>query len=139
MKILGIVLVVLAIAIAVVPSFTNCDSQGKAITTSTGTTVPMKCLWTARASIALAIPTLAVGAMMVTSRRRESKMYLSIAGLVLGIFVVAVPTSLIGVCANPMMLCHSVEAPSLQAFGSIAAIGSIAGIVLAQRSKDKEL
>ena len=57
-------IVVLAIGIGVLPQFTDCLSQGRMLTLEIGRQIPMKCHWTAQAEIALAVPLLAVGAMM---------------------------------------------------------------------------
>jgi len=51
-----IALVALALGTAIVPQFTDCASQGKAITLANGKTVEMKCHWTARAEIAVGRP-----------------------------------------------------------------------------------
>jgi hypothetical protein len=60
-KFLGIALVVVAIAIAVVPHFTDCLSQGHLVTLANGATQPMKCYWPAQAEIAVGIPFAGVG------------------------------------------------------------------------------
>ena len=64
MKVLGTILVVLALVIGIEPQFTECQSQGKSLALANGKTVPMKCHWTARAEWVPAIPLVAVGAMM---------------------------------------------------------------------------
>jgi len=137
-KILGIVILVLAVAVAVLPQFTNCQYEGKAITTAAGTTVPMKCLWTARAEIAVGVPLLAVGAIMMVSRRRSLKISSGIMGIVLGAFAIALPEGLIGVCSSAMP-CNLVMEPALLYMGSIITTASLVGLVMAVRSKDKEL
>ncbi len=132
----GIALIVLSLAIAIIPQFTNCYADGKVLTLQNGSTVPMKCHWTAQAEIAVAVPLLAVGAMLTASRRRESTRNLSVVGIVLGAFVLALPTGLIGVCPTPTMTCHTVMSPSLLVLGSAVIVGSLASLVIAQRSKD---
>ena len=47
-KILAGLIIVLALVIGIVPQFTDCQSHGRAIALANGTTVPMKCHWTAR-------------------------------------------------------------------------------------------
>jgi hypothetical protein len=100
-KFFGIFLIVLALAIAIVPFFTDCQSQGQALTTSAGKTVPMKCHWTGIAEIGVAIPLLGVGIMMTLSRRKESVRYLSVIGMILGGLAIAFPSGLIGYCQTP--------------------------------------
>ncbi len=136
MKVLGIVLVALALGTAIVPQFTDCASQGKAITLANGKTVAMKCHWTARAEIAVGAPLVVVGAMLATSRRKESRRNLSIIGLGLGGLAVLLPTSLIGVCTGPTMICHSVMKPVLMSTGGLAAAIGVLGVVMSQRMKE---
>jgi hypothetical protein len=116
-KFLGITLIVVALAVALVPQFTTCESQGKSMTIMGGMSVPMKCKWTAEAELVASVPLFAVGAMMALSQRRETKRYLSI----LGIAVISVPTSLIGVC-DSMMICHTVMKPTLISAGGLTSV-----------------
>jgi hypothetical protein len=131
-KVLGVALVVLALAITIIPQFTNCEAQGHVLTLASGKTTPMKCTWTARAEIATGVPILAVGAMMLFARRRESLRYLGGLGAVLGIFAMLLPTSLIGVCSGSMM-CHTVMQPSLLTFGALVTISGLVGMMLSWR------
>jgi hypothetical protein len=135
-KFLGIALIVLALAIAVVPAFTDCQSQGKSLTTSTGKTVPMKCHWTGIAEIGVAVPLLTVGAAMTVNRRKTSLMTLGAVGIVLGGMAVAFPNGLIGVCATPTMVCHTVMKPALTVFGSLAVVGSVGLMLITRKAKD---
>ncbi len=131
---LGIAMIVLALAIAIVPAFTDCQSQGKAITLANGSTIPMKCHWTGIAEIATGVPLLAVGAMMIPARRKSNILSLSILGIILGIFVVLLPNSLIGVCQTSM-LCKTVMKPALTVLGSLAIVGSLGGLVFMRKAK----
>ncbi len=133
-KILGITLIVMALGIAIVPAFTDCQSQGKAIVLSSGKTVPMKCHWTGIAEIATGVPLAAVGIMMTFTRRKNSLYTLSGMGGILGIFAVLLPTTLIGVCTNMTALCNTVMQPTLTAMGSVAIAGSLGAMVLARKA-----
>ncbi len=137
-KFFGLFLVVLAIAISVIPQFNNCYYAGKSLTLTSGKTVPMKCLWTARAELVTGISLLAVGVMMTVSRRQESLRSLSAMGAILSIFVMLLPTSLIGVCQTAMN-CNTVMRPAMLGLGSLSVVGSLAGLVLAQKQKEKEI
>ena len=55
-KVLGVVMIVLALVLAIAPIFTDCESQGKMLTTADGRSVSMKCHWTGIAEVAAAIP-----------------------------------------------------------------------------------
>jgi len=136
MKVLGIGLVVLALITGIVPMFTDCQSQGKAIELANGKTVPMKCHWTGVGELALAVPLIGVGAVMTTGRRKETLRSVSIIGALLGIMVILVAARLIGVCANPDMICKSVMQPTVILTGSLIVAASLVGLVLSVRQKD---
>ena len=50
-------------------------------------------------------------------------------GLVLGAFAILLPTALIGVCANPEMICNLVMKPTLVFAGMLAMGTSLIGLV----------
>ena len=136
MKVLAVLMVVLALIIGVVPQFTDCESHGLMLSLANGKQVSMKCHWTARGEIAVAAPLLFVGAMSGFSRRRETKRNLAIMGIVLGIAAVLLPTVLVGVCANPEMLCNSVMRPTLILLGSAVAVTSLVMLVSSFRTEE---
>jgi hypothetical protein len=137
MRVLAIVLVVLALVIGIVPQFLDCQAQGRApLKLANGNTVPMKCLWTARAEIATGIPLLAVGIVMTFSRRKESRRGLALMGVVLGVMTILLPTTLIGVCASEAMACNSTMKPLLTLAGTLVMGVSMVSLVVAQRTAD---
>jgi len=123
-KIMGGISIVLALVIGILPAFTDCLSQGRSLELANGKTVPMKCHWTGIAEIGVAVPLLLVGIFDITSKRKETFNVLSLMGGVLGALVILFPTVLIGVCANPEMLCNMVMKPGLVLSGSLAIIAS---------------
>jgi hypothetical protein len=131
-KVLGVALIVLALAITTIPQFTSCEAQGRELTLANGKTTPMRCTWTARAEIAAGVPVLAVGVMMFLARKWESMRYVGGLGAMLGIFAVLLPTSLIGVCSGSMV-CHTVMQPALLTLGSLVTVFGLAGVALAWR------
>ena len=112
-KVNGVLLIVLALVIGIVPVLTDCLAHGKSLTTAEGKVVPMKCHWTAIAEIGVAIPLGLAGVLNITSKRKETMQALSGFGGTLGILALLFPTVLIGVCANAMMPCNMVEKPVL--------------------------
>ncbi|MEN8614425.1 DUF4418 family protein [Dehalogenimonas sp. THU2] len=137
-KVLGIGLVALAAFAAVFPMFSDCQSQGLAITLANGKTIAMKCHWSGIAEIAAAAPLAVVGVMMTLNRRKTTLMQLSGLGVVLGAVIIALPTFLIGVCQNPTMTCVTLERPGLITAGSLVIAASLVGLVLAARSNKLE-
>jgi hypothetical protein len=137
-KSLGLILVVLAVAIAVVPMFSDCQSQGRSITLANGSSVPMKCHWTGVAELATGVPLLMVGGMMVAARRKESYAMLSVVGIVLGAMVISLPTALIGVCSMPTMTCVTIEKPALIGMGALVVAGGLVGMIMSRRIKDNQ-
>lgn len=133
MKAVGILTIALAIAIAVVPIFTECLRDGKMVTTADGRSIPMKCHWTAMASLALALPLAVIGAEQAVSRRREARLDLATLGVVLGALVIALPTALIGVCTHPDALCNLVMKPTLILAGSLVLATSLFGLITSFR------
>ena len=137
MKAIGAVLLVLAFAIAVVPQYTDCLSQGAVITLPSGMTMPMKCHWTRQSELATAGPLAAVGVLMAFSRRKRTIRALGIVGIVLGVFVILLPATLIGVCPSDQMICNMVMRPSLILCGILLIVTSVVAL-LASRGPDDE-
>jgi hypothetical protein len=134
---LGVLVVLFALAVSIIPAFTDCESQGKALVLESGKEIPMKCHWTAQASIAVGVPLAAVGAMMVATRKRQSLLILGGMSVVLGIFAIALPSNnLIGVCATPTMICHTVMRPALTVLGALTISAGAVVSWLAWRTQD---
>ncbi len=119
MKVIGIIIMALAVLIAVVPLFYNCQHDGKALTLANGMKAPMKCFWTAMAAIATAVPLFLVGLFQTVSRQKETRWALGALGGVLGIMAIALPTALIGVCMHPDASCNLVMKPALIFLGIV--------------------
>jgi hypothetical protein len=136
-KPLSILLIAFALVIAIVPLFTDCQSQGRALTLENGKLVPMKCHWTAIAEIGVAVPLLLSGVFNLRSRRKETTRYLAVMGIASGALAILFPTYLIGVCADPMMLCNMIMRPTLITAGLLAVVAS-AVILYQARQPDVE-
>jgi hypothetical protein len=137
MKTIGSFLILMALVVGAVPLFTDCQAQGNAMTLANGRSTPMICHWTAEAEIALAVPLLAVGGLMAFNRRRETLRALSILGIVLGVFVILLPTNLIGVCMSADMLCNMVMKPTLVFSGALITSASLVALMII-RKEDAE-
>jgi hypothetical protein len=135
-KAIGVLMMVLALVSGILPQFTDCASQGRALTLANGREIPMKCTWTARAEAAVAAPLLATGLFMTASRRKELFRVLGLMGIILGAAVILLPTSLIGVCGNPDMICNSLMKPALTLTGSVTvALGALAVVLSVVRGR----
>lgn len=134
-KVLGVALIAMALAIAVVPHFTDCLSQGNLLTLANGATQPMKCHWSAQSEIGLGIPLVGVGAVLAFSNRKTTLLGISILGILLGAMVITVPNALIGTCGMATHICNTAMKPALNVLGGLAVAGSLGGMVLARRSK----
>ncbi len=133
-KVLGIILVVLALAILIIPMFTDCESQGKSITLPNGKTIPMKCHWSGVAEIVAGVPLALVGVLMCFTKKKLGFLILSTIGAVLGILVILIPTTLIGVCTSGM-ICETVMKPALTIMGSLVIAVSLCGFLLMRRAE----
>ena len=94
----------------------------------------MKCHWAGVAEIATGVPLLAVGVMMVTTRRKTTLYSLGVIGIILGALATMIPNNLIGVCQTPTMICHTVMNPALTILGSVAIVGSLGTMAWARKS-----
>lgn len=136
MKAAAAIIIFLAAVVGVAPQFTDCQSQGKAIELPNGRSLPMKCHWTARAEIALAVPLLLCGAHLLFCRKKETCRQQAVTAITLGLLVALLPTVLIGVCAKPDMVCRALMKPMLTLAGVlVVALGALC-FGLAGRRKD---
>lgn len=131
-KVVGVLMIVLALVLAIVPGFTDCESQGKVLTTAQGKAVSMKCHWTGRAEIAAAIPLGLAGVFAVVGRRRETKRFAAIVGAASGILAILFATTLIGTCGSASMYCNVAMKPVILAAGILAIAASAILFILAR-------
>jgi hypothetical protein len=136
-RFLGISLAIFGIALAAVPFFTDCASQGHFMTSATGIQMPMRCYGNRIPELAIGAGLFGVG--MVTSffkfKSKVPFFSLSILAVLLGGAGILMPTSFIGTCPNPVMFCNAVMKPSIITVGSLGIIGGLAGLVLTRRIK----
>ncbi|MFO7696145.1 MAG: DUF4418 family protein [Anaerolineae bacterium] len=134
-KILGTVMIVLALVLAIAPIFTDCESQGGTLTTAQGKTVSMKCHWTGIAEVGAAVPLALAGVFAISGRRKESLRFAAIIGLAAAVVSLLLPTVLIGTCGNETMICNLAMKPILLAAGILAAVASVILFVSARDSE----
>ena len=130
--VLSLVVILLALVLAVAPVFSDCESQGKLLTTADGRTVSMKCHWTGIAEIAAAIPLALAGIYALLGRRRETIRFAAIIGAASGITAILLPTVLIGTCGSPAMTCNLLMQPIVLAAGILAIAASVALFTIAR-------
>src|SRR4030042_5419130 len=135
-KVMAGIIIAMALVIGIVPLFTDCLSQGRSLELANGKTVPMKCHWTSLAEIGVAVPLGLVGVSQIASKRKESYNILSLFGVSLGTLAILFPTALIGVCANPDMICNSIMKPTLIAAGTLAIAASIVFFVVSRKNME---
>ncbi len=135
-KIMGGVSIIMALVLGILPAFTDCQSQGRSLELANGKTVPMKCHWTGIAEIGVAIPLGLVGISEILSKRKETFNILSLIGVGSGTLAILFPTVLIGVCANPSMVCNMIMKPGLISAGALAIGASLVVFIASRKNVD---
>ncbi|MCL7453706.1 MAG: DUF4418 family protein [Anaerolineae bacterium] len=125
-KFLGVIMILTALVLAIAPVFTDCESQGKMLTTADGRSVSMKCHWAGIAEIAAAIPLGIAGIYALRGRRKETLRLAGIVGAASGLMAILLATELIGTCGNPAMTCNVLMRPIVLFSGTLGIVASIA-------------
>ena len=143
MKVVAVLVVALALVIGIASQFTHCKAgatmgaaMGATTSAASATTgasavatakaTPMRCYWTARAELSVALPLLAGGVLFFFSRRKETRRALAVLVCALGAVAMLLPTVLIGVCEQSSAVCNTTMRPILLAAGGLTvAIGLI--------------
>jgi hypothetical protein len=131
-RFLAVVMILAALTMAIVPAFTDCQSQGRQLTLENGRTVPMKCHWAGIAAIGAAVPLGLAGVFALRNGRKETTRQAAVVGAAAGAMGILFPTALIGVCASPTMICNMVMRPTLIAAGTLAIAASVALFIMAR-------
>ena len=149
MRVLAVLLLVAGLVLAIAPQYTNCEArQGTMAGASTASSPAMgaaaapvapkmKCLWSARASLAVGIPLMGVGVLLFFSRRRETRRALGVTGGLLGLMAVLLPTSLIGVCASSAAVCNTTMRPLMLSAGGLAIAASVIAIMVNELGSER--
>lgn len=157
MKVLAILLAIAALVIAIAPQFSNCEATGDmkapasstmatpatvasgmpAATTSTTPVKKMKCYWTARGEVAVAIPLFGAAALLFFARRKEAKRALAIVSMLLGVSTILLTTVLIGACLSDTATCRTTMQPTLLVAGGFVVALSVIALVINERKREE--
>ena len=96
----------------------------------------MKCHWSSIAEIAIGIPLVASGIMLLITKQRSVKISMGVMGIILGVMAALIPTYLIGVCATATMICRMVMLPAILLASGLVVVASVAVVILASSRKD---
>jgi Domain of unknown function (DUF4418) len=73
------------------------------------------------------------------SKRKASRRIVAGIGTLLGIFVILLPTALVGVCASPDMLCNSIMKPTLIMAGLLTIVISLGAWIYSERQPEQSV
>jgi len=157
-RIIGVAIIILALVIGIVPAFYNCEAYGDAAATTdttmaggmTTTTVggmggssgtsdvmaaPMRCYYSSKTAVLVAIPLGILGLLLLLSRRKETTRLLAVMGIALGAVTMAVP-SLVGTCGMATMICNEVLKPTMLLAGGLVIALNVILLVLGERRRE---
>jgi len=136
MKGFAIVFLILALFLIIFPPFFDCESHGRAIELPNGTTIPMKCHWSAHAETVVGVPLLVLGILLFITKQKTVKITIGIMGIVLGFMAILIPTYLIGVCGMATMICRQVMLPAILLASGLVILAGIFVVFIAANHKD---
>ena len=96
----------------------------------------MKCHWSAIAEIAVGIPLLASGVMLLVTKQKSVKLSMGVMGIVLGAMAALIPAYLIGVCGLATMICRMVMLPAILLASGLVVLAGVTVVILAAPRKD---
>ncbi len=133
MRIVAVILFVAALVVAILPQFYACWAHGFYLEPMPGKIIPMKCLWTANAEMALGIMLVIIAIGLWFFTERGARTILSILGIVGGLFILIMVTGAlfgIGVCMKPVMPCVVYMRPAIYMLASLIMVDSAVGLAL---------
>lgn len=132
-KILAAIAAAIGVLVMATPRYILpvCEHYGKLMETKMGMKIPMKCSWMAQGELGVGLVILVAGLLLLLSRQAETKKMLNAVLVVLGVIVILLPTTLIGVCANIEMPCNAAAA-ALQLLGGLLVVVAALGIYAAK-------
>lgn len=123
----GIVVIVLGVLVSLIPIaiFPVCTNM---IELMNGKTLFMKCHWTARAELLLGILMIFDGILIMSFKKCETRIALSIMLFLFGLIALLIPTVVIGMCETATMACRVGTEPALIVMSVITMIVGIGNI-----------
>lgn len=117
----GLILVVLGIVLSFVPHYIMPVCQ-HGIQLASGDVAPMRCFYTGQMEMACGVALAVLGVFVLLARSVPMRRGLGLAGLLLSLLILAVPTVLIGVCPGEAMPCHAGTYPAVMVLGVVSAL-----------------
>lgn len=133
-KILAVIAAIIGALVIATPRYILpvCEHYGKLMETKMGMMIPMKCSWTAQGELGVGLVILFAALLLMLSRQVETKRMINAILVALGIVVILLPTTLIGVCPNIEMPCNAAAA-ALEVLGGLLVIIAALGIYVASQ------
>ncbi|XKM14309.1 DUF4418 family protein [Orbaceae bacterium ac157xtp] len=94
----------------------------------------MKCFWTARAELGIGLVVIACSLVLFIAKNALIRLGISYALIFIALLIGAIPTVLIGICPNTMMLCNMGTLPALMLLsGALLLISIVNSIYLCKK------
>jgi hypothetical protein len=96
-----------------------CEVGGSLAQLASGKTIPMPCGWTARAEIGIGALVVVAGLLVLFAQSMETKKFIGIFGIALGLLAILFPVVITKMCAMPDHPCNILTKPVLILTGII--------------------
>ena len=129
-KVSEILIIILSLLAAIGPKtiFPVCNGAMK-----------MRCQDTAQAELIVGLLAACIGAGLIFVAKKKIRLILLALAVVSGIFIILIPTALVGVCGSPMMHCVTVTRPALIVTGTLLILVSAVSIFLTLGAASSEV
>ena len=84
------------------------------------------------------VPLIVLGALLLFARRKETFRVIGILTALFGVLTILIPTTFVGTCANPAMVCNTEMKPTLLVAGGITVALGIAVLVLGESRRSTD-
>jgi hypothetical protein len=137
-SIAGVVVTILGVLVAITPRyiFPVCEYFGVRMQEMNGTSEPMGCYYTARASLILGLVIVVVGIALFLATQPQTRSLLAMVLAGASVLVILTPTVFFPICHNPDMHCNKGSKPMLIVLG-IASLITAAWLVASAASAKK--